>query len=324
MPREAPLPRGERTQEPLEWGDARKFPLLDDEGPGYYRLFLVREGRSDLFLSEGIFPAAGSGERALLFDVPAILGLCQLRLECRAPDGVVTSGLVGKYTIAAPLAPSAAPPDDWHDATLQPGWHPWFEGGHSHPGYFRDALGIVHLRGVAVFAREGSTVDQNPCIFELPSEYQPGTSVSFIVPVGEDGFAHVWIRHGRVFVGTIHAGWIEEGGAKYRPIALYSIVLGPVRTSAGISSTPGPPASPYAVWLTGLGDNKAAVIDAVHAVNPTLNLEVVLQVDGRAMLVGDLSLSAAEQLVERLTEAGAKVQITFHGAMAPPPVHPHG
>lgn len=321
MPRE--VQRGERTHETLEWGDARKFPLLAEEGHGSYRLFLVRQGRSDLHLAEGVFPAAAAGERALIFDVPAILGPCQFRLECRAPDGVVTSGLVGKYTIAAPNALSAAPPDDWHDAALQPGWHPWFEGGHGHPGYFRDALGLVHLRGVAVFAREGSTVDQNPCIFELPREYQPGTSVSFIVPVGEDGFAHVWIRHGRVLVGTIHAGWIEEGGAKYRPIFLSAIVLGPVRTSAGISSTPDPPASPYAVWLTDLGDNKAAVIDAVRAVNPTLNLEVMLQVDGRAMLVGDLSLAAAKQLVERLTEAGAKVQIIFQG-MAPPPVNPHG
>lgn len=236
MPREAPLPRGERTQEPLEWGDARKFPLLDDEGPGYYRLFLVREGRSDLFLSEGIFPAAGSGERALLFDVPAILGPCQLRLECRAPDGVVTSGLVGKYTIAAPLAPSAAPPDDWHDAALEPGWHPWLEGGNSHPGYFRDALGIVHLRGVAVFAR--------------------------------------------------------------------------------------PPTGSYEVWLTDLGERKAEVIAIVRAVNPALNLEVVLQFDGRAMIAGDLSLSAAEELAERLAAAGARVLILPHHNLAPAPAPP--
>ena len=300
--------RGERTHETLEWGDARKFPLLAEEGPGYYRLFLVREGRSDLHLAEGVFPAAAAGERVLIFDVPAILGPCQFRLECRAPDGVVYSGLVGRYTIAAPNAPSAAPPDDWHDATLQPGWHPWFEGGHAHPGYFRDALGIVHLRGVVVVARDGSTPIEGACIFELPIRYWAATPVTAIVPAGVDGFAHVHVRDRWVNLEFVRDGVMNFKGTPFTPLA-----LDPIAFRAR------PPTGSYAVWLTDLGERKAEVIDIVRAVNPALNLEVVLQFDGRAMIAGDLSLSAAEQLAERLAAAGARVKILPPANLVPGP-----
>jgi hypothetical protein len=79
----------------------------------------------------------------------------------------------------------------WIPPTLLNSWAHHSSGGHSPPGYYRDATGLVHIRGMVDSGSSGTA------IFQLPAGYRPKTR--FRVPAvtmsgGVQAFAAIDIQ----------------------------------------------------------------------------------------------------------------------------------
>lgn len=88
----------------------------------------------------------------------------------------------------------------WQAPTLGANWSN-FGGGNMAAGYFKDALGVVHLRGLVTRSSGGAAV------FQLPSGYRPSASIWFAQPNDVSSSHYIYITSaGDVHVGTFAAG----------------------------------------------------------------------------------------------------------------------
>jgi hypothetical protein len=76
--------------------------------------------------------------------------------------------------------------------------------------FFKDSLGIVHLRGFAINRHD----HEGPCIFKLPEGYRPATSATYIVRAdGGAGFVYLEIEDDQVRLsgpsGPINLIWLD-------------------------------------------------------------------------------------------------------------------
>jgi hypothetical protein len=98
-------------------------------------------------------------------------------------------------------------PGDFRD-----GWRN-YAGGFHHAGYFKDSMGIVHLKGLVT----GGTVGDNSTIFILPTEYRPSHRVLYTVNTG-NVLGRVDIRaDGRVVPFAGNNTWLSLEGITFRP-----------------------------------------------------------------------------------------------------------
>jgi hypothetical protein len=106
------------------------------------------------------------------------------------------------------------PQESWKDAPLANGWvHFGFP--YNIPAYFKDSMGIVHLRGLV----KGGAMQA--AIFTLPPEYTPESRTLFIVAsesaTGPSGFGRVDItRDGQVLAWDGTNKWLSLDGITFR------------------------------------------------------------------------------------------------------------
>jgi hypothetical protein len=106
----------------------------------------------------------------------------------------------------------------WQTPTLQNAWAR-YDSAYNPPGYFKDSMGIVHLRGLV---RSGT---MQKAIFTLPEGYRPEFRELFIVGsymptvtiTGQSGHGRVDIASdGQVFPWEGNNGWISLDGITFR------------------------------------------------------------------------------------------------------------
>lgn len=101
--------------------------------------------------------------------------------------------------------------EDWQVPTLENGWTiygPTF----SQPGFYKDPLGRVHIRGVVALGTIGQT------IFTLPAGYRPLSTVLIFVAIANNAFARVTIyTDGRVVAAVGSNVWFSLDGISFRP-----------------------------------------------------------------------------------------------------------
>jgi hypothetical protein len=111
--------------------------------------------------------------------------------------------------------------EPWQTPTLENGWVP-FATGYNPPGYFKDSMGIVHLRGLVRSGKIGFS------IFTLPIGYRPEFQNIFAASTAPDVYARLDVlTDGRVFPQTGSANsWLSLDGITFR--AFVSLVSTPI------------------------------------------------------------------------------------------------
>lgn len=100
--------------------------------------------------------------------------------------------------------------EDWIAPTLTSGWVNY--GGYNDAGFFKDRMGIVHLRGLV---RAGTT-GNDATIFTLPAGYRPAARELHVVQ-SLDAVGRVDITtDGRVIPYGVSPGWVSLDGITFR------------------------------------------------------------------------------------------------------------
>lgn len=82
--------------------------------------------------------------------------------------------------------------EDWHDVEFQNGWHD-YEALYNKAGWFKDPMGVVHLRGMV----SGGTYGE--AVFTLPEGNRPARRELFVVLTGSSAAGRVDVlRTGQV------------------------------------------------------------------------------------------------------------------------------
>ena len=100
----------------------------------------------------------------------------------------------------------------WQAATFQNGWKN-YGGGYNEAGYFKDSMGIVHLKGLI---KEGNTAHWT-VVFTLPAGYRPAARNLFVVNAnGATGRIDI-AADGNVIIGPGCSGtWTSIDGLTFR------------------------------------------------------------------------------------------------------------
>jgi hypothetical protein len=112
--------------------------------------------------------------------------------------------VTGNVTIAGSLMQQ-----DWQAVAFQNGWHN-YAGGYNDAGYFKDSMGIVHLRGLVA----GGGLNT---IFVLPTGYRPGARQLFVCSTNPNVAGRVDVTTaGEVTVVVGNSGWLSLDGLTFR------------------------------------------------------------------------------------------------------------
>jgi hypothetical protein len=103
--------------------------------------------------------------------------------------------------------------EEWKAAAFESKWVNWGDS-YNPAGYFKDSLGIVHLRGLV----KSGEVGGNATIFTLPAGYRPKKRELRIVCTNADTSGRVDIEtNGRVIPqGNINSVWVSLDGITFR------------------------------------------------------------------------------------------------------------
>ncbi|MFQ4136449.1 hypothetical protein PGN35_009020 [Nodosilinea sp. PGN35] len=100
--------------------------------------------------------------------------------------------------------------ESWQTPTLQNGWVR-YDNTFNPPGYFKDSVGIVHLRGLVRSGTIGAV------IFTLPSGYRPQFQELFSASTSPNSYARVDVTAaGAVVATTGNNGWLSLDGITFR------------------------------------------------------------------------------------------------------------
>ena len=107
--------------------------------------------------------------------------------------------------------------EDWNAPVLLNSWVNYNAATHTSAGYYRDPLGVVHLRGTV----KNGTTTPGTILFALPSGYRPATNI-YIYGLSTDG-ATVWLvwyfidTSGNVRIGgTVNNFLVSFDGGSFR------------------------------------------------------------------------------------------------------------
>jgi hypothetical protein len=122
--------------------------------------------------------------------------------------GIGTSGPAAKLEVSG--GETILEQQSWQTPTLQSGWEN-YGSGYNPVGYFKDSLGIVHLRGVVENGTEETT------IFTLPAAYRPAHRELHAVETYQNVNGRIDIKaNGDVWVRTGSPDWISLDGITFR------------------------------------------------------------------------------------------------------------
>jgi hypothetical protein len=102
--------------------------------------------------------------------------------------------------------------ENWKDASLVNGWQR-YNNTFDTAGYFKDSMGIVHLRGLV---KSGTIGGEKP-IFTLPKGYRPNLREVHVVCTWNDASGRVDIaKNGQVIPVAGNKTWISLYGITFR------------------------------------------------------------------------------------------------------------
>lgn len=100
----------------------------------------------------------------------------------------------------------------WQTVSFQNGWTN-YGGSYNEGGYFKDSMGIVHLRGLV---RTGS-VGNAYTIFTLPDGYRPARRELLCAGTYPEAHGRVDVEtNGRVIPYSVNNGWVSLDGLTFR------------------------------------------------------------------------------------------------------------
>ncbi len=100
----------------------------------------------------------------------------------------------------------------WQNAGFQNGWTN-YGGSYNHGGYFKDSMGIVHLRGLV----KNGSVGNSYTIFTLPAGYRPAGRELLCVMTNSNASGRVDIEtNGRVIPYSVNNGWVSLDSLTFR------------------------------------------------------------------------------------------------------------
>jgi hypothetical protein len=97
----------------------------------------------------------------------------------------------------------------WTKADLENKWIN-YNSSYNPAGFFKDSLGIVHLRGLV----KGGIIGQT--IFKLPAGYRPSFRELFVVCTNPNISGRVDVENGNVWAITGSSGWLSLDGITFR------------------------------------------------------------------------------------------------------------
>ena len=122
--------------------------------------------------------------------------------------GIGTTSPIAKLQVSGGLTILEQEP--WQTPILENGWMP-YASEYNPPGYFKDSMGIVHLRGLV---KSGRIVT---AIFTLPIGYRPEFRNLFAVSTEPNAYARVDVAtNGGIVPLTGSPGWISLDGITFR------------------------------------------------------------------------------------------------------------
>jgi hypothetical protein len=106
------------------------------------------------------------------------------------------------------------PQQVWQSVSFQNNWHNYGVG-YNDAGYFKDSMGIVHLKGLV--AGVGAAAIFNTTIFTLPEGYRPGARELFVCSTNPNVAGRVDVLpDGQVQVVQGNSGWLSLDGLTFR------------------------------------------------------------------------------------------------------------
>ena len=169
-------------------------------------------------LVESYHPATAETQLRSDVERTSTARIAMLRALSAAPDVLENDLLEGQAVF---------PQEDWKAPERKRNGWVNYSRAYNPVGFFKDSLGIVHLRGViknGAFARENGDTnkpykEERGIIFELPVFYRPEYRQLFIAMTYRDTFGRVDVTtQGRVIAVVGDSHWISLDGITFRAV----------------------------------------------------------------------------------------------------------
>lgn len=138
----------------------------------YKRIKLMKHSDAQLGKPEIFYKDTTSNIEAI---VSPVEGMCAYSTDDHMPG--YYNGTVWVWSAGGGLMA----PNDWTVPTLLNSWENFPGGVFAPAGYYKDALGLVHLRGYVGRGKSGSIA------FVLPTGYRPSCDLQILIP-GDDAY----------------------------------------------------------------------------------------------------------------------------------------